>query len=154
MLLKPPQLARREVPPNGYLRWAGLQRGMLLWGNLPKSEAREGEQVHDGNTLYVVVSNDRIHQRQPIAQVVPLTSSLAAEGDEESPFRQFRIRILKDHVTRFDRANPIKDIDMIALTDQVRVFAQVRLDPVPAGKLSKVAITNIEAGLRYVFNVP
>jgi len=142
------------MQPHGYVRWKGLQRGLVLWGTITKEECREGEQVHDGDTLYVVVSNDRIHQKTAMVQVVPLTTKLHAEGDEGSPFRNYRVRILKEHIARFDRANPLKDVDMIALTDQARVFAQCRLDPAAAGKLTRAALLNIEAGIKYVFNIP
>lgn len=152
-LVKAPPLTRKLVGSNSYTRWAGLQRGMLVWADVTEKEAREGEQVHKGSTLYVVVSNDRIHQRTPSVQVVPLSTSMTQAGPEDSEFRQYRIRILRDHITRFDRTNPLKDTEMLALTDQARMMAQVRLDPVPAGKLSKVAMQSIETGLLYVFNL-
>lgn len=142
-----------KTTPGGVVRISNLRRGMVFWGDLKPSEARGQEQVHATDTLYVVVSSDRIHQTSSIVQVVPLTSQMHVDGDPASPFRKHRIRILRNDLTRYAAVNPLRDIDQIALTEQVRVFAQLRLSGQPVGQVARVTMSAIDAGLKYVFNL-
>jgi mRNA-degrading endonuclease toxin of MazEF toxin-antitoxin module len=148
-----PQL-RRKTFASGRTFIGGIERGMLFWVDLRRGEVREEEQVHDGNTLFAIVSSNRIHQKIPLLQGIPLTSSFATEGDEGSQFRKHRVRVLKNHVTRYQSARVLEDIDRLALTEQLRVLAHVRLDGQPVGKLSPQAMAAIEAGLRHVLHIP
>ena len=148
-----PQL-QRKTNPNGHEFIRGINRGMLFWALVTRQHAVGSEHYHDTPTLFVIVSNDRIHQRLPVVYGVPLTSNLDAEGDPNGPFRQHRIRVLKEQVTRFTAHSVLDYIDRLALTEHGRELAHERLCGQPVGRLLKPAMSSVEAGLRYALHIP
>lgn len=147
-----PQLTRK-VNANGYQMIRGIERGQIWWAAVTRDHTLGSEHYHASDTLYLIVSNNRIHQRLPIVYGVPLSSQL--DGDvPDSPFREHRIRVLKEHVQRFTGYKVLDYIDRLALTEHGRELAHERLRGQPAGKLSKLAMGSVEAGLRYALHMP
>ena len=148
-----PQL-NRKTNGQGYVMIRGIRRGMLFWASVTSQHALGSEHHHETETLYVIMSNDRIHQRLPIVFGVPLTSNTDADGGPDSPYRQHRIRVLKDHVKRYTGFKTLDYIDRLALTEHGRELAHERLRGHPVGSLSDIARGSVEAGLRYALHIP
>ncbi len=135
-----------------------IQRGMVFWAEVRSKEARESEQNHDLLTPWLVVSRKEIHQRLPIVQAVPLTTQLHKDSGD---YRNHRIRVLASEVINYDIQNPgakpdkpLDAQDQLALTEQTRVMAHVRLAGDPIAILPPKALLAVEAGIRYVMGIP
>lgn len=133
---------------------AGLQRGMILWGEVREKESRGSEQFHsDGDPCpWVVVSANRVHQKLPIATVAPLSSKL----DKHEFFRNARVRVPKQLMNRYrlrHGAKALGDHDSLVLTEQVRVFAHERfVGDGPVAWLDGNMLAAIENGLKHVLD--
>jgi len=144
----------------------GILRGMIFWAEVFPKEGRGSEQVHYGPSPWLVMSADAIHQRFPIVQGVQLTSKHGKEGPPGSPYRQHRIRILASQITHYQVAAPpsgsnpmppdknLDPTDQLALTEQARILSHARLLGNPVAQVSPRALFSVEAGLRYVFDLP
>jgi len=134
----------------------GIQRGQIFWADIPAEHVVGSEQFHeDGPTPFVVVSRQLINKSLHAVQGVPL--SRLKDKNVTGEFRKFRVRIPADEVTFFDVGTdekPLEQVDMLALTEQARVLGHGRLLWGPAGKVSVEGLHSIEAGLRYVFDIP
>jgi mRNA-degrading endonuclease toxin of MazEF toxin-antitoxin module len=128
-----------------------LRRGMIYWATVAPKEAQGSEQNHPVPSPWVIVSANKIHSSLPIVQAVPLTSKVhkAADG-----YLAHRILIDAPSVVAFpeSKATPLTG-DSIALTEQVRCMSHSRLLGDPIGELSPLALSMVDAGVRYVLDL-
>jgi mRNA-degrading endonuclease toxin of MazEF toxin-antitoxin module len=130
---------------------------MVFWGEVGPAESRDSEHFHprDNPCLWVVYSVDDVHRKLPIVQAIPLTSKL--EKDQGSNFRFYRIRLFEaQHFVKYEvpRTQPGFEGDSLALTEQLRVFAHDRLMGNPVAKVTTTGLAAIEAGVRFVLDIP
>lgn len=134
----------------------GIQRGQIFWVDIPAEHVVGSEQFHeDGPTPFVIVSRQLINSSLHAVQGVPL--SRLKDKAVTGVFRTFRVRVPASEVTFFDVGTdekPLEQVDMLALTEQTRVLGHGRLLWGPAGKVTVEALHSIEAGIRYVFDIP
>lgn len=129
----------------------GIDRGMVFWATVTAHHAVGSEQFHDQPSPWLVVSSSRLHQRLPIVIAVPLSTQL----QKEEAFRGARIRILASHMTPIPPVPPNRALqgDSLALTEQIRVLAHKRLLDEPVARVSRTALLNVEAGMKYVLEI-
>lgn len=124
----------------------GINRGMVFWADVPKPHTMGSEQYK--RRPWLVVSSDTIHQRLALVLAVPLST----QGHKASDFARHRIVMeLKDFSPNPDGA-PLTE-PSVALTEQVRALAHMRLEGEPAGRFSAEAMTRVDAGLRFVLRL-
>jgi mRNA interferase MazF len=124
----------------------GIERGHIYWAAVdPTVGSEQGKR-----RPWLVVSASRIHRRMPLLIGVPLTSKLSKDAAD---FRNFRIRIPANQITVLN-ATLLSAVDQLALTEQVRALAHERLDSPPAAKVSNSALASVEAGLKFVLDMP
>lgn len=148
-----PEMVREKLR-NGRTFIRNISRGMIFWAEVGPGEARGSEQNHKVPSPWLVVSTERIHQRLPIVQAVPLTSKIEKGAGE---FRVFRIKLLESEIQYFDIPNPgaapdrpLNPGEQLALTEQMRVLAHERLLGDPVAQVTSRGIFSVEAGIRYV----
>lgn len=155
-LVSQPNLARGKRGGHDFIE--GILRGHVFWVNIPEEHVEGTEQFHpDGPTPFVVVTRQAMHENMALVQGVPLSRVKKDDTRTNGPGRHFRIRIPTSELTYFDvhvDDRPLQDIDMLALTEQGRILAHTRLLGNPVARISQSALGAIEAGLRYVLDIP
>jgi len=154
--IQQPNLARGQRGGHEFI--AGVLRGHVFWVNIPEEHVAGTEQFHpNGPTPFVIVTRQDLHQNAALVQGVPLSRVKQDETRDSGPARQFRIRIPLREFTYFDvhtDDEPLQVADVLALTEQARILAHSRLLRNPVARVSPSALGAIEAGLRYVFDIP
>jgi mRNA-degrading endonuclease toxin of MazEF toxin-antitoxin module len=154
-LAQPPLLNRITKDRHEFIK--GIRRGHIFQVDLQKKHAVGTEQYHDGKpTPFVVVSRGEIHSNLALVQAVPLSLYKQDDHRLNGPARNFRIRIPASLITFYQAhtAYELKEADVIALTEQLRVLGHERLLENPVGFMSPSALGSIEAGVRYVLDIP
>lgn len=120
---------------------------------MPEEHCVGAEQWHDGPTPFVIVSPNAVHQSFALVHAVPLTTTSRDDGN----FRNHRIRVHPPSFTYYEAHTDqplFKEESVLALTEQARALAHVRLIGDPVARLDMVGLGAVEAGLRYVYGIP
>lgn len=122
---------------------------MVFWGAVTSGEAQDSEHYHDPPCPWVVVSSAKMHGRLPIVQASPLTSKI----DKKDP--AFRVFVPASRRIDYVLPNGVNALtkDSLVLVEQTRVFAHGRLLGNPVAKLLPLALSDIEAALKYVLDL-
>lgn len=132
----------------------GIERGMVFWAEVFGAQTLGSEQYHDDKpSPWLVVSSNKVHSRYPIVQAVPFTSAL----HQQSKFPNARILITTDqikHMTLPQGEIALGNGDALVLTEQVRVMAHERLVGQPIAMVTRQALGAVEAGIKYVLELP
>jgi mRNA-degrading endonuclease toxin of MazEF toxin-antitoxin module len=148
-----PKLSRIQTK-DGHEFAPGIERGMVFWAEVRRTEARGTEQYHDHNPCpWVVVSSDKIHRKMPLVQAAPLTTKVHKAG---GPFLAHRILVSEKELNPYSLAageTPLRG-EKVVLTEQVRILAHARLLGNPVAKFPITVMAAIETGLRYVLDLP
>ncbi|MBX7191054.1 MAG: type II toxin-antitoxin system PemK/MazF family toxin [Sandaracinaceae bacterium] len=125
-----------------------MTKGLIFWIKYPDTVGSEQRSPPHEPRPWVVVSSNFLNAKLATVQVVPLTQS-PAQGVPQAA----RVPIAAGEIIRHPVPRPLDPGDQIALCHQVRVCSHERLDEMPVGKLSTQALTDIDAGLTFVFQL-
>lgn len=130
-------------------RAEGIERGMVLMVSVPPAHARGGEQNHAASWPWLIVSNNRLHQRQEIAIAVPLTSQL----HQADKLPKCRIVIRAEKIIIPAGSNGIARADSLVLTEQIRAISHDRVKGQPVARIAQAGMDDVDAAVLYVLDI-
>ena len=124
------------------------KRGDIFWADLPEDESVGSEQ-RDRRVVLVFSANlvnDALKQEGCV--IIPLTRQIHKVN------RHFRIRILEAY--KIAEPGHSREVagDSLALTEQIRFISRDRMDAQRIASLNPVALSAVEAGVKFVLGLP
>jgi mRNA-degrading endonuclease toxin of MazEF toxin-antitoxin module len=130
----------------------GIERGEVYWLEILDTKGSEQNDLRP----WLVVSSNKVHQKFPIFIGVPLSTQL----HKQDKFRGARQLISEDRILKTawaDSANKFRrplQGHSLALTEQVRVLSHSRIEDKAVATVAEVIMSDIEAGLSFVLDLP